>query len=79
MTVTISAAKRAAVLARDHHRCVFCGCRTFLTLDHVYPKSLGGTDAIDNLQTVCQPCNARKGDGWYGPRRPPYTDPRELE
>lgn len=31
-----------------------------LHLDHVYPRSLGGLPVLDNLQTLCEPCNARK-------------------
>ena len=31
-----------------------------LTIDHIIPKSLGGTYVIDNLQTMCYECNAKK-------------------
>lgn len=43
-------------------RCLFCG-RTNrpLTKDHVLPITQGGTDGIDNLQPLCQPCNSAKG------------------
>lgn len=30
------------------------------TLDHVVPRSRGGSDSPDNLQTMCQPCNTAK-------------------
>lgn len=52
---------RFAVYSRDGWRCVFCGSRKRLTLDHVYPWSLGGPDTEDNLQTLCRSCNSRKG------------------
>ena len=45
----------------------FCnGCRyrfhTFhLTFDHVVAKSKGGSDDLENLQLLCQPCNNLKG------------------
>lgn len=34
-----------------------------LTVDHIIPKSLGGTDHPDNLQPMCCLCNWAKGDG----------------
>ena len=33
------------------------------TVDHVVPKSKGGTDHIDNLQLLCGACNSLKGRG----------------
>lgn len=52
---------RHNVFKRDSHRCVYCGSKENLTIDHVVPKSLGGRDAWDNLVTACQKCNSRKG------------------
>jgi 5-methylcytosine-specific restriction endonuclease McrA len=31
-----------------------------LHLDHVYPRALGGEPVLDNLQTLCEPCNRTK-------------------
>lgn len=58
--------KRRTVLARDGHRCVMCGCadETLLTLDHVIPRSRGGPNSNDNLQTLCRACNEAKADHW---------------
>lgn len=33
----------------------------YFTKDHIKPKSLGGKDSIENYQTMCWPCNSRKG------------------
>jgi 5-methylcytosine-specific restriction endonuclease McrA len=33
-----------------------------LTMDHTWPKSLGGKKTIDNLEPMCAPCNERKGN-----------------
>lgn len=52
---------RALVFARDDLRCVRCGSDVYLTIDHIIPLARGGTDDIENLQTLCRPCNAAKG------------------
>ncbi|WP_280695884.1 MULTISPECIES: HNH endonuclease [unclassified Kitasatospora] len=33
-----------------------------LTVDHVIPKALGGTDTRENTQVLCRACNGRKRD-----------------
>jgi len=53
---------RRAVFARDRHRCQYCGSDRHLTVDHVVPRSKGGSDSWDNLVTSCAPCNRKKGD-----------------
>jgi hypothetical protein len=52
---------RELVYERDKYRCVECAATEDLTLDHIYPWSLGGSDGPDNLRTLCRPCNSRKG------------------
>ena len=32
------------------------------TKDHIFPKSKGGSDSLDNFQTMCSPCNSLKSD-----------------
>ncbi len=55
---------RLKVYRRDGFRCVYCHKRVkaeALTLDHVIPKSRGGTDKMKNLVTACLECNSKKG------------------
>lgn len=54
---------RFEVFKRDEHRCRYCGATqedARLTIDHVIPRSLGGTNEPTNLVTACSDCNAGK-------------------
>lgn len=53
---------RRAVFARDNWTCQYCGARSNLTVDHVIPRSKGGTSTWENIVASCAPCNRRKGD-----------------
>ncbi|MEV7770474.1 HNH endonuclease [Kitasatospora sp. NPDC086791] len=53
--------QRERIYGRDGHRCVTCGATDDLTLDHIHPRSLAGSDRDENLRTLCRPCNSRKG------------------
>jgi 5-methylcytosine-specific restriction protein A len=53
--------------------CRDCKSRGLLTpgehVDHIIPKRDGGENALDNLQTLCETCHARKTvlhDGGFG-------------
>jgi hypothetical protein len=52
---------RWAVFERDNFTCQNCGSRRLLEADHVYPESKGGKTVPENLQTLCQTCNRKKG------------------
>jgi 5-methylcytosine-specific restriction endonuclease McrA len=56
---TIKPSVRAAVLARDRHRCTTPGCRSahFLEVHHVKPRSQGGSNRAGNLVTLCSRCH----------------------
>ena len=53
---------RRAVLERDRDQCVECRATDSLHIDHVYPWSKLGPTTYENLQTLCEQCNRRKGD-----------------
>lgn len=57
----VSRAVRIAVFERDGYRCKMCDDWHELVIDHVIPVAAGGPSTEDNLQTLCRPCNARKG------------------
>jgi len=61
--MTVSKRMRYEVLRRDGHRCRYCGAAApgvMLTVDHVVPVALGGSDDPSNLIAACGPCNAGK-------------------
>jgi 5-methylcytosine-specific restriction endonuclease McrA len=55
------ALSRRAVMARDGHRCQYCGAHAD-SIDHVVPRSRGGLHTWDNVVAACRPCNVRKRD-----------------
>lgn len=52
---------RHGVLARDGHRCAYCGSRA-ATIDHLLPRSRGGDWSWLNTVAACSRCNERKGN-----------------
>ncbi|MBO0713929.1 MAG: HNH endonuclease [Acidimicrobiales bacterium] len=55
------ALNRRAVFARDEHRCQYCGAAAE-NIDHVVPRSRGGSHTWENVVAACRRCNARKED-----------------
>jgi hypothetical protein len=53
---------RFNIYRRDNFKCLYCGSKENLTLDHVIPRSKGGTNNWNNLATCCNRCNVLKGD-----------------
>jgi hypothetical protein len=49
------------VFRRDGFNCVYCYRTEDLSLDHIVPFSLGGSDSIENLVCCCRKCNSSKG------------------
>jgi 5-methylcytosine-specific restriction endonuclease McrA len=63
--------KRAAIYHRDGWACVYCGrglvgphrvTGSGLTLDHLTPRSQGGSNHETNLVTACGACNYSRQD-----------------
>ena len=55
---------RFNVFARDKNTCQYCGRRfprNELNLDHVIPRSRGGTSMWENVVCSCHACNRKKG------------------
>lgn len=67
---SISKSIRHEVFKRDEFKCVECGATkedTRLHIDHILPVSQGGSDELDNLQTLCEECNLAKSNRkWEG-------------
>lgn len=69
MSRKISAKKKAAVISKTDGRCAYCGIELYdddmsalgMTIDHLTPKSRGGTDELANLVVCCRSCNSTKG------------------
>ena len=57
---------REQLIVRDGQRCQGCGWEArqpeYLQIDHNRPKSLQGTDDMDNLALLCDPCNRKKSN-----------------
>ena len=66
---------RRAVFTRDGQTCVYCG-GSATSIDHVVPRSRGGTHTWDNVVAACRRCNHTKADrslaemGWSLPHPP---------
>lgn len=60
---------RKSVKEQWNNECAYCGSKTDLTIDHIIPRSLGGTDTTMNVVSCCQECNADKShtevEIWY--------------
>ena len=51
---------RKAVLVRDNYTCRSCRRKDNLTVDHIVQLSKGGTNSMENLQTLCRYCHEKK-------------------
>jgi 5-methylcytosine-specific restriction endonuclease McrA len=64
--------KKAQLLSEYDSRCWWCGCylpSEKLTIDHLKPKSRGGSNSLENLRLACFKCNNSRGDSLYPPQQ----------
>ncbi|MBD2035322.1 HNH endonuclease [Leptolyngbya sp. FACHB-321] len=54
---------REYLLEKWQRQCAYCGAKdTPLQIEHIHPKSRGGSDRVSNLCLACEPCNTKKGN-----------------
>ena len=54
---------REYLLDKWGRKCAYCGKNTVaLEIEHIVPKSRGGTDRVSNLTLSCRNCNLKKGN-----------------
>jgi HNH endonuclease len=61
----MTTAEREEIARRASYCCEYCLsqlelCHDDFSIEHIQPKSAGGTDLLDNLALSCQGCNNRK-------------------
>ena len=81
IVMTSSDAKRLwrkSIKEANNYECIYCGQRHRehdLTIDHVHPRRLGGTDVTRNCVPACRKCNQNKGSQlwleWFRDNFPP--------
>ena len=54
---------REYLLEKGGRTCSYCGAENVpLEIDHVHPRSKGGSDRVSNLTLSCRACNQKKGN-----------------
>ena len=54
---------REYLLEKWGRKCAYCGAENVpLEIEHIKPKSKGGSDRVSNLTLACRPCNQSKGN-----------------
>jgi len=54
---------REYLLEKWQRKCAYCGKKNVpLEVEHIVPKSRGGSDRVSNLTIACHECNQKKGD-----------------
>ncbi|MDX2074797.1 MAG: RNA-guided endonuclease IscB [bacterium] len=54
---------REYLLEKFGRKCVYCDAKNVpLEIEHIIPKSRGGSNRVSNLTLACHPCNQKKGN-----------------
>ena len=54
---------REYLLDKWGRKCAYCGKKDIpLQVEHIIPKTRGGSDRVSNLTLACNPCNQKKGN-----------------
>jgi hypothetical protein len=54
---------REYLLAKWGRKCAYCGVENLpFEVEHIHPKSKGGSDRVSNLTLACRGCNQAKGN-----------------
>ncbi len=68
------------MLERDGYICHYCEMEMehgSATVDHMWPRTLGGSNLLDNLVACCHTCNTLKGDLPYEEFMKIWEPPKE--
>ena len=52
---------RDFIFSRSNGKCSYCG-KQAQEIDHIVPRSKGGTDSVNNLTATCRSCNEKKSN-----------------
>lgn len=78
----VTPSQRRRILERDGYHCVMClrepTDHRFLHVDHILPRSKGGPNDDENLQTLCRSCNLHKSasEEWSPQNKRPSKYPK---
>jgi predicted restriction endonuclease len=60
---------RQSIKENWNYKCAYCGSEENLTIDHITPRTKGGSDRVINVLCACHSCNQSKGhqmwSDWY--------------
>ena len=78
--------RRELLVKHQRGKCFYCGIPMKLrrgfpnsaTIEHCFPKSLGGTLNYFNIVVVCQLCNDKRGNSLDAPSPHPWDRDRQI-